>query len=63
VGGSWSTRREPTHAQGEHANSTQKFPQPGVEPGILSPPNHNKCNCIREYKKICLTAAHLKEMV
>ena len=26
VGGSWSTRREPTHTRGEHANSTHKGP-------------------------------------
>ena len=26
MGGSWSTRREPTHTRGEHANSTQKGP-------------------------------------
>ena len=27
VGRSWSTWRKPTHAQGEHANSTQKDPR------------------------------------
>ena len=32
MGGSRSTRREPTHARGEHADSTQKRPQVGVEP-------------------------------
>jgi len=30
VGGSQSTRREPTHTQGEHANSTQKSPRWGL---------------------------------
>jgi len=29
VGGSRSTRREPTHTRGEHANSTQKGPRRG----------------------------------
>ncbi|MED6262929.1 hypothetical protein ATANTOWER_029880 [Ataeniobius toweri] len=32
VGGSRSTRCEPTHARGEHANSMQKYPRPGTEP-------------------------------
>ncbi|MED6278283.1 hypothetical protein CHARACLAT_022171 [Characodon lateralis] len=27
-----STWREPTHARGEHANSIQKDPRPGIEP-------------------------------
>ncbi|XP_061768626.1 epididymis-specific alpha-mannosidase isoform X2 [Nerophis ophidion] len=31
VGGSRSTCREPTHLRGEHANSTQKDPEPGIE--------------------------------
>jgi len=26
AGGGWNTRREPVHARGEHANSTQKDP-------------------------------------
>ncbi|XP_061773254.1 uncharacterized protein LOC133563247 isoform X2 [Nerophis ophidion] len=29
IGGSWSTWREPMQSQGEHANSTQKDPEPG----------------------------------
>jgi len=32
VGGSWSTRREPTQTRGEHANSTQKGPRRGSNP-------------------------------
>lgn len=28
MGGSWSTRRDPTGARGEHANSTQEVPGP-----------------------------------
>jgi len=31
VGGSWSTLREPTHAQEEHANSTQRGLQLGFK--------------------------------
>ncbi|XP_061907040.1 uncharacterized protein LOC133652371 isoform X3 [Entelurus aequoreus] len=31
VGGSRSTRREPTQSRGGHANSTQKDPEPGIE--------------------------------
>jgi len=32
VGGSWSTRWEPTHTRGEHANSTQKGWESNLEP-------------------------------
>ncbi|MED6240024.1 hypothetical protein ATANTOWER_014862 [Ataeniobius toweri] len=32
MGGRQSTQRKPTHAQGEHANSMQEDPRPGVEP-------------------------------
>ena len=33
VGGSRSTWRKPTQAQGEHTNSTQKHPDPESNPG------------------------------
>jgi len=41
VGGSWSTRREPTHTRGEHKNSTQKGPRWGsnLEPSLLPVPH------------------------
>ncbi|MED6243287.1 hypothetical protein ATANTOWER_017955, partial [Ataeniobius toweri] len=40
-----STRREPTHARGEHANSMQKDPRPGVEPRTLLLQGNNATNC------------------
>ena len=33
VGGSQSTQRKPRQTQGEHANSTEKHPDPGLNPG------------------------------
>ncbi|MED6266283.1 hypothetical protein CHARACLAT_000493 [Characodon lateralis] len=35
TGGSRSPWREPTHAQGEHTNTMQKDPRPGVEPRTI----------------------------
>ncbi|MEQ2234845.1 hypothetical protein ILYODFUR_035579 [Ilyodon furcidens] len=44
-GRSWSTRREPTHARGEHANSMQKDPRLGVKPRTYLLLGNSATNC------------------
>ncbi|MED6277349.1 hypothetical protein CHARACLAT_012477 [Characodon lateralis] len=45
VRGSRSTRREPTHAWGEHANSRQKDPRQRIEPRTLLLQGNSATNC------------------
>uniref|UniRef100_A0A3B3U016 adenylate cyclase n=1 Tax=Poecilia latipinna TaxID=48699 RepID=A0A3B3U016_9TELE len=42
---SWSTWREPNHAQGEHANFMQKDPRPGIEPRTFLLQGNSSTNC------------------
>ncbi|MED6238677.1 hypothetical protein ATANTOWER_027369 [Ataeniobius toweri] len=46
LGGSWSTQREPTHAQGEHANSNEKNPRLAVEPKTFLLQGNSATNCV-----------------
>ena len=48
MGGSWSTWKELVQAQGEHANSPQKRPDPGIEPKtiLLWEDSANRCTSV-----------------
>ncbi|MEQ2303988.1 hypothetical protein AMECASPLE_022416, partial [Ameca splendens] len=45
VGGTRSTWKEPRHAWGEHANSMQKDPRPGVKPRTFLLQGNSATNC------------------